>query len=275
MSHKITHREYGHGPLLILLHGYGGTVMQWDPVVEALKDRFRVVVPNLGHLYMTSNRLLFSVQVELVAEFIKSHYPGEKVSVAGMSFGGALAWGLAVQHPQLLNKMILVNPMMPHPVNHFRLPETRYFFVLPMNDKAIARLLPTPIGYAFLRRAVDIFRPHKNSSHRDYSELKGRKLDFLSSLISHFSWIMRNENWFFWQNSLVRCSIDTGLLISKEDLLFSAEAYRQLGQDLNAHRVVEIDTESHIPSLSHPHEIVDLILQMTAGAPAEKPKQSA
>ncbi|WP_374032377.1 alpha/beta fold hydrolase [Bdellovibrio bacteriovorus] len=93
MSHKITFRERGQGPLLILLHGYGGSVHHWESIAENLSAHYRVIVPNLSHIYMSSDKLFFTVQIEAVAKFIRENFPGEKVSLAGLSYGGGLCPG--------------------------------------------------------------------------------------------------------------------------------------------------------------------------------------
>ncbi len=129
MSHKITYRERGQGPLLILLHGYGGSVHHWESIAENLSSQYRVVVPNLTHIYLSSDKLFFTVQIEVLAKFIRDTFPNEKVSIAGLSYGGALSWGLASQHADLVRKVILINPMVTDPIKFF-LPKELKFFLL-------------------------------------------------------------------------------------------------------------------------------------------------
>lgn len=259
MPHKIAYREYGHGPLLLLLHGYGGSVMHWESVVQRLQDSYRVVVPNLSHLFMSENRLLFSRIVDQVASFLREHFPGEKMHLAGTSFGGAVAWGLAVKHPDLVDRMILLNPLMPDPVPQFRLPETRYFFVLPMDSKATLRALETPIGNAFLKRAAAIFRPDRAETFARLERLKGTKLRFVADLISHFAWILRNEDWKYWKRAAGQNATPALIVWSQDDQLFSEEAYRQFAFDLQAERAITWPEGGHILSRSRPDEVAILI----------------
>lgn len=271
MSHKIAFREYGHGPLLVLLHGYGGSVMHWDPVVDALKNKYRVVVPNLTHLYMSKNRLLFPVIVELVAEFIKTNFPGEKASVAGLSFGGTIAWGLALHHPHIVDRLVLMNPLMTHPVQNFRLPETRYFFVMPMDDKSIIRLFGTPIGSSFLKKCAQIFRPDREQAGRALERLTGTKLAFVAGIISHFSWILRNEDWNFWDANLDRLSVPTMMIYTKDDQLFPEAAYERFAHDIKAVRVVALEDGGHIISRSIPATVSHLCDEFIAKPNLAKP----
>ena len=44
---RVAYREYGAGPALALLHSGMLSHMEWEPVVETLSHRFRVVLPDL------------------------------------------------------------------------------------------------------------------------------------------------------------------------------------------------------------------------------------
>lgn len=44
---RVAYRETGAGPALVMLHSLGLSHREWEPVVEALEGRFRVVLPDL------------------------------------------------------------------------------------------------------------------------------------------------------------------------------------------------------------------------------------
>ncbi len=44
---RIAYREVGTGPAIVLLHSLGLSHREWEPVVEPLSERFRVVLPDL------------------------------------------------------------------------------------------------------------------------------------------------------------------------------------------------------------------------------------
>src|SRR5690349_5061280 len=107
---KIAFREVGEGPILILLHGYAGSVLHWDPIVARLKSHYRVVTPNLTHLFMGKSPLTFSEQIDVFAKFIETHFPNQKVHLTGISYGAAISWGVAIQHPHLVDRTVFINP---------------------------------------------------------------------------------------------------------------------------------------------------------------------
>jgi pimeloyl-ACP methyl ester carboxylesterase len=44
---RVAYREKGSGPPLVLLHSLGLTHREWEPIVEPLAERFRVIAPDL------------------------------------------------------------------------------------------------------------------------------------------------------------------------------------------------------------------------------------
>jgi pimeloyl-ACP methyl ester carboxylesterase len=259
MSHKITYRERGEGPILILLHGFGGTVHHWEACAEELKKNYRVVVPNLSHLFMSTDRIFFTVQIETIAEFIRTHFPNEKVHLAGLSFGGALAWGLAHRHPELVLKTVLINPMVVDPVQSFRFPELRYFFAVPLNTRAIYMLLSTPIGKAFLKKAAAIFRDERSGGIGRLDTLKGRKLLFVSHLIYNFAWILRKEDWQWWQQQLCSKALNGMIIYDCEDLLFTREVYLKFAYNVRCSKLVELTGAGHLATKSRPESISKVV----------------
>ncbi len=260
MYHKITFREKGQGPLLLLLHGYGGTPQHWEAVAEFLCSDFRVITLNLSHIYMSSDKLLFSTQIQCLIRFLEENFPKERVHVAGLSFGGALAWGLASRRPDLVDKLILINPLVTHPVQHFLPKELRFFFSLPMTLNSIYLMLRTPMGQGFLKRSAEIFRDERRQGALAMEKLSGRKLMFVSSLIHHFSWILRSEDWDAWEKRLSQYRGESLLVFDKKDLLFSQESYQKFAQRIGCHRVHPLDGAGHLATKNQPQEIAAMTL---------------
>lgn len=260
MSHKITFRERGSGPILILLHGYGGSVNHWEAVAENLKGHYRVVVPNMSHLYMSLDKVLFSVQVESLAEFIRQQFPHQRVCVAGLSFGGAIAWALSLQHPELVEKLALINPMVPDPIPRFAVAELRYFFSLRMNLKMIFVLLATPLGRSFLRRAALVFRDERAEGAVNIETLKGRKLQFVAHMIHHFAWVLRTTDWAYWRQKMQTARAESLLIYDREDLLFHEEHYQNFARNFHCEKVIEMTGAGHLAIKNRPESIAHYIL---------------
>ncbi|MDG0817846.1 alpha/beta fold hydrolase [Bdellovibrio svalbardensis] len=262
MSQKITYRERGQGQLLLLLHGYGGSVHHWQTIAETLEGQYRIIVPNLGHLYLSTDKLSFSQQVDALAKFIEEHFPGEKVHVAGLSFGGALAWGLATQHPHLVKTTALINPMVTDPIKHFLPIELRFFFTIPINLKSIYVMLATPMGKSFLKRSAQIFRDERSDGATAVENLQGRKLQFVAYMIHHFAWILRSEDWSAWNKKLLSYRGECRLIYDLEDLLFNEEAYKRFAKHIGCDDVITLTGAGHLAIKSRPELIAQYIREL-------------
>jgi pimeloyl-ACP methyl ester carboxylesterase len=109
---RLHYKDEGRGPLIVLVHGFGDNFGSWDGWAAALKDRYRVIRIDLPGHGLTRAPATTRIDPEgfadLVAEFAtKAGLP--KFAVTGNSLGGAVAWELAVRHPEHLKALILVD----------------------------------------------------------------------------------------------------------------------------------------------------------------------
>ena len=109
---EIFARSGGNGPPLVLLHGYPQTHALWHRVAPPLAEQFTVVVPDLrGYGRSTkppsgdgainySKRAMAQDIVELMAAL--GH---ERFGLAGHDRGGRVAYRLALDHPQRVQRL--------------------------------------------------------------------------------------------------------------------------------------------------------------------------
>lgn len=101
-------------PLLVLLHGAGGTSLMWTPNIAALSSGHRTAaVDQIGEFGRSvSARPVQSLQ-DLMAwldQLIGALEPHRPVTLIGMSYGGALAAQYALHSPARLDKVVLLAP---------------------------------------------------------------------------------------------------------------------------------------------------------------------
>lgn len=109
---RLHYKDEGRGPVIVLVHGFGDNWGSWDGWVAALKDRYRVIRIDLPGHGLTRAPATTRIDPEAFADLVdafanKIGLP--KFAVAGNSLGGAVAWELAVRHPERLNALILVD----------------------------------------------------------------------------------------------------------------------------------------------------------------------
>jgi len=98
-------------PELVLIHGGGQNAHTWDTVALALaRPLVAIDLPGHGHSDwpQESTWLDTSAMADDVAQVIEQFAP-EARAVIGMSLGGATAIALAVRHPQLVRRLLLVD----------------------------------------------------------------------------------------------------------------------------------------------------------------------
>lgn len=98
-------------PLLVLVHGVGLALEAWTPQIESLSARYRVLaldMPGHGGSANLPNTAELGDYVRWLADILDGMGEGP-VSVAGHSMGALISLGLAVERPDLLKRVALLN----------------------------------------------------------------------------------------------------------------------------------------------------------------------
>ncbi len=244
---------------ILLLHGYAGSPMHWDQVAERLSKKYNVILPNLSHLYLTNEEIPFGFQVDILARFIKLNFPDQVLHVAGISFGAALAWGLCLKYPNLIKKVVFINPMPPGPVDCFRWSGMQNYFRFPVSKKGLYYFLKTPVGRYFLNKAAEMFRVERADFWHKIDDIKGQKLTFVCHVLYKFHWILKNENWDYWIKTFSRWQHNSLILVDHQDPLFTKEAYEKFAYEVSPYSVIEIKNAGHMAIHYKGAEVADHI----------------
>lgn len=246
MPTKIAFRENGNGPILILMHGFAGSVLHWDPFQEELGQCFRVVVPNLSHLYMGKEYLSFTQQVDRFKQWIDLHFSGQPVHLCGISYGAALAWGVGIKYPEMIGKVVLINPIPPRPFHFFRSKFLRFLLGFGFGKRFLFAILATRFGQNFIKKVVSIFRLERADLWGHTGKVGGRKLQFVAHILHHFSYLLRNEKWNQWTEKLEGWAHPSLMIVDPEDPLFVEGVYRKFQKQIHCDAVYEIHGAGHM-----------------------------
>jgi len=110
-------------PLLVFLHGFPEAAFVWDELLEHFGERYRCVAPNLrgfGPSSAPADPEQYRVK-HLVSDLdalIAQLGGGPLEALVAHDWGGAVAWTFAVQRPQLLKQLVIINS--PHPATFLR-----------------------------------------------------------------------------------------------------------------------------------------------------------
>jgi pimeloyl-ACP methyl ester carboxylesterase len=153
------------GPLAILLHGFPEFWYSWHRQIDPLaRAGFRVVLPDQrGYNLSSKPRDVASYALpQLTADIIAiaDQLGATRFYLAGHDWGAAVGWSVAIQHPERVVKLAIVN--VPHPSVMLRFLRTRprqllrswymFFFQLPRLPEAVFRAGNFRIGADTLTR---------------------------------------------------------------------------------------------------------------------------
>lgn len=163
-------------PPILFLHGHAGAIVEWDATVSALCHRFHCIAPDLpGHglsCIPHVSAATLDLVVKAVIRFLDELAAGPVVAV-GHSMGGRVAAHVALERPELIRALVMVNAPADQP--------------LPLSLKLLTRFVPLDL-LPFLVRRRRLFRRfiHHYSSRmvRVPNPLTRRKAEFFRELRS-------------------------------------------------------------------------------------------
>jgi pimeloyl-ACP methyl ester carboxylesterase len=112
---KLHYMTAGHGPPLILLHGYAETSLMWKPIIPVLAERFNVIAPDLpgiGDSDIPADGLDMKSAAIRVHNLVKS-LGVQKADVVGHDIGLMVAYAYTAQFPTEVAKLVLMDAFLP------------------------------------------------------------------------------------------------------------------------------------------------------------------
>jgi pimeloyl-ACP methyl ester carboxylesterase len=105
----------GHGPAVILLHGFAETSRMWQPILPVLGEKFTVVAPDLpgiGDSSIPAKGINFTDAAKSIHALLKS-LGIEKARVVGHDIGLMVAYAYAAQFPAEVEKLVVMDAFLP------------------------------------------------------------------------------------------------------------------------------------------------------------------
>src|SRR6476661_227791 len=114
--------EAGDGPLVVLLHGFPEFWFGWRLQIAPLAAAgFRVVVPDTRGYNLSSKPEGFEAYaVDLLADDISAligELDAESALLVGHDWGGSIAWTVAMNHPEVVDRLVILNAAHPRKLN--------------------------------------------------------------------------------------------------------------------------------------------------------------
>jgi pimeloyl-ACP methyl ester carboxylesterase len=103
------------GPLLVMVHGLGGSLVNWAALAPLLTDTCRVLALDLigfGHTQAGAHPTSVTAQQQMLHRFLEQVARRPAILV-GNSMGGVITQLEASQHPDSVAAMVLIDPALP------------------------------------------------------------------------------------------------------------------------------------------------------------------
>ncbi|HSS21844.1 MAG TPA: alpha/beta hydrolase [Pyrinomonadaceae bacterium] len=261
---RVHYQEAGdpNAPPMILIHGFASSNMVWSKVFLELAQNFRVVAPDLpGYGYSAKPRHLdytIARQAEMIVGFLKQ-VGIDCAHFVGSSYGAAVATTIALDHPELVEKLVLVGA-----VNNNK--PTRYLLMRLFGSPIIGDVLsPLLVGS---RRLLRLRMKRVYDRHEwvlDERRVEARHLP-LRTRGAHRAIIRTVRRW-----DADRVSRDAHL-ITQPTLLLWGDMDREVplkdGERLHQHipnaRLMVFRACGHLPHEEYPETFVKLVTEFVS-----------
>lgn len=114
---KIHYVTAGKGPLCVLIHGFPDFWYTWRAQMPALAEHVQVVaIDQRGYNLSDKPEGVENYRLDKLVgdvEAVLKHFKAEKATIVGHDWGGMVAWSFAMQHPEKIDRLIILN--LPHP----------------------------------------------------------------------------------------------------------------------------------------------------------------
>ncbi|MCW1957173.1 MAG: alpha/beta fold hydrolase [Mycobacterium sp.] len=107
---QVAYLDEGSGDVILLLHGIAGSSQTWRSLLRPLSGRFRVIAPDLlGHGDSAKPRTDYSLgALSVLVRDILDQLGLSRATVVGHSLGGGIAMQFVYQHPEYVDRLVLI-----------------------------------------------------------------------------------------------------------------------------------------------------------------------
>jgi len=245
----IAYTEHGAGPAVVLLHGYPFNQTLWSGQVEALKNSYRVITPDLrGHGESTvgpasMNRMAADVASLLDALGI------ERVVVGGLSMGGYVTLAFYRLFPQRVHSLILADTRAQADTEeNKRIRAQQVETLLSHGMKPIVEaMLPKLLHPETVSKRPDILKQLREMMLQTKPEGAAAALQAMAA---------REDQ----TELLPHILVPTLILVGKDDPITPLQDSETMHQLIEGSRLVVIENASHVSNLERPAEFNSAVM---------------
>jgi pimeloyl-ACP methyl ester carboxylesterase len=270
------------GPLVVCVHGLGGSHANWLAIAPQLARTHRVLALDLGGFGLTrggARGTSVTANTGLLHRFL-TEVAGEPAILLGNSMGGLVTALEAAEHPEGVAGLAMLDPALPVYLSARPEPLVVAAFALYLapglgalfqRGRRTART-PEQVAWDILtfccadphRVPADVVAAHIELGHRReaYTEMDAEFVAATRSLL----WLLRGRRGVLRTLSRIRCPVL--LLHGSADRLVTVGSARRVAAANPAWRFVEAPGVGHVPMLEDPAFTLDVLGDFLAAMPS-------
>jgi pimeloyl-ACP methyl ester carboxylesterase len=244
----VRYVDSGAGRPLLLIHGLGGAIESWVNNLDALAKEMRVIALDLpGFGYSDKPKMSYTIRfyADFVAKFVKQ-LGVEPLAVVGSSLGGHIACELAITHPEVVSKLVVVAPPGALPKSFKGTPALKKYAMV-LQAKSVAEV----------KKAL--FAVDRKPVADDYAKIVFEKLAMPGAKEAFLSALMGSARAPRLNRRLSKIRAPTMVLWGKDDIMIPAK-YVEPFVGMKNSRIVLLENCGHRPHVDRPAVFNKLIL---------------
>lgn len=246
---RTNYKIAGLGPVILILHGWGGSSDSWEKIQEILAEKgYKVICPDLpgfGKSQPPKNPWSVSDYVKWTVDFVQAQGL-EKFFLLGHSFGGRVAIKIAAHHPEKVDKLILCAS---GGIKHEPGLKTKIIFLMAkvgntiFGQRVLARFKDKAqnLFYVFLR-------------NKDYVKAKGVMRETIKNVLAEDL-----------SSYLPRIGTKTLIIWGKKDKILPVEDAYLFNKNIEGSGLEILPEARHSPHLENPEKLSNIIISFIKG----------
>ena len=241
---------------IVLIHGTGASLHTWESWVNELKNKHRIITLDLPAYGLTGPNKTGDYSQDFYVNFMENFLSKLNIKrcvLGGNSLGGSITWAFALEHPERVGKMILVDAG-GYPMVSKSVPIAFQIARMPIVGNLFKYILP----YAVIEKSLqnvyvhdDRITPELIERYYDLASRTGNRKAFLDRMKSS----IKNDN----HLKIKTLTMPTLIIWGKEDGLIPLDVAEKFHEDLPNDTMIVFKDLGHTPMEEDPMKTVKAV----------------
>ena len=249
---EIHYTDEGQGMPVVMIHGFGGSFMNWNKLQDRTKDDYRVIrldLPGFGLSELPqphNDSTDFVKQYRDFMTFFIDTLHLDSLYMVGNSLGGMMSWATAADHPDRVKKMVLISSA---------------GYDLENVANKVSSLLRTPFMERFLVRGIplSVSKVMAEKIYADFSKANMESVRNNNMILNkegniHAACTLACSRNYPDSGLITKVQCPTLIIWGREDKIVPLEHASRFVRDIKGSQLLIFDTCGHCAMMEKPDE---------------------